>query len=95
MKVARTVWSGGKSEDNFKGLPIAITGSPKSTKTSGTVTLVGKLRVDQGEQFVRGRRYGLRGKHRGHKEHFSPDEHLSLALQVVLLLLIIGVSECG
>ncbi|MBT9798001.1 hypothetical protein DXA14_25405 [Hungatella hathewayi] len=24
MKVARTVWSGGKSEDNFKGLPIAI-----------------------------------------------------------------------
>lgn len=24
MKVARTVWSGGKSGDNFKGLPIAI-----------------------------------------------------------------------
>ena len=24
MKVACTVWSGGKSGDNFKGLPIAI-----------------------------------------------------------------------
>lgn len=24
VKVARPVWSGGKSGDNFKGLPIAI-----------------------------------------------------------------------
>ena len=24
MKVARPVWSGGKSGDNFKGLPITI-----------------------------------------------------------------------
>ena len=26
MKVARPVWSGGKSGDNFKGLPITIGG---------------------------------------------------------------------
>ena len=26
MKVARTVWSGGKPRDNIKGLPITITG---------------------------------------------------------------------
>jgi len=24
VKVSRTVWSGGKTEDDFKGLPIAI-----------------------------------------------------------------------
>ena len=28
MKVARPVWSGGKSGDNFKGLPITIIGTP-------------------------------------------------------------------
>ena len=27
MKVARPVWSGGKSGDNFKGLPITISGT--------------------------------------------------------------------
>ena len=26
VKVARPVWSGGKSGDNFKGLPITISG---------------------------------------------------------------------
>ena len=28
VKVARPVWSGGKSGDNFKGLPITIIGTP-------------------------------------------------------------------
>ena len=28
VKVARPVWSGGKSGDNFKGLPITISGTP-------------------------------------------------------------------
>lgn len=28
VKVARPVWSGGKSGDNFKGLPITIGGTP-------------------------------------------------------------------
>ena len=28
VKVARPVWSGGKSGDNFKGLPITIGGDP-------------------------------------------------------------------
>ena len=28
VKVARPVWSGGKSGDNFKGLPITISGAP-------------------------------------------------------------------
>ena len=27
VKVARPVWSGGKSGDNFKGLPITIVGT--------------------------------------------------------------------
>lgn len=27
VKVARPVWSGGKSGDNFKGLPITISGN--------------------------------------------------------------------
>ena len=27
VKVARPVWSGGKSGDNFKGLPITISGT--------------------------------------------------------------------
>lgn len=28
VKVARPVWSGGKSGDNFKGLPITISRNP-------------------------------------------------------------------
>ena len=30
VKVARPVWSGGKSGDNFKGLPITIIGNGAS-----------------------------------------------------------------
>ena len=32
MKVARTVWSGGKPGDNIKGLPITITGYADCTR---------------------------------------------------------------
>ena len=32
MKVARTVWSGGKAEDNIKGLPITIAGYADCTR---------------------------------------------------------------
>ena len=32
MKVARTVWSGGKPRDNIKGLPITIAGNANSTR---------------------------------------------------------------
>ena len=34
MKVARTVWSGGKPGDNIKGLPITITGNADRTEIS-------------------------------------------------------------
>ena len=34
MKVARTVWSGGKPGDNIKGLPITITGNADCTEAS-------------------------------------------------------------
>ena len=33
VKVARPVWSGGKSGDNFKGLPITISGTPLLFRT--------------------------------------------------------------
>lgn len=32
MKVARTVWTGGKAGDNFKGLPIGIVGQRNQGK---------------------------------------------------------------
>lgn len=35
MKVARTVWSGGKTRDNIKGLPITIRGHADLSKTGG------------------------------------------------------------
>ena len=33
VKVARPVWSGGKSGDNFKGLHITISGTPLLFRT--------------------------------------------------------------
>jgi len=33
VKVARPVWSGGKSGDNFKGLPITIGGTAALLRT--------------------------------------------------------------
>ncbi len=33
VKVARPVWSGGKSGDNFKGLPITISGTAALLRT--------------------------------------------------------------
>ena len=32
MKVARTVWTGGKAGDNFKGLPIGIINERRKRK---------------------------------------------------------------
>ena len=34
VKVARPVWSGGKSGDNFKGLPITISGKALLYRTN-------------------------------------------------------------
>ncbi len=37
VKVARPVWSGGKSGDNFKGLPITISRNPACTALIGYI----------------------------------------------------------
>ena len=41
VKVARPVWSGGKSGDNFKGLPITISRNPLVLRPCGYIVFEG------------------------------------------------------